>query len=123
MSRILSSIRTTDENFKKRYKHNKELVKKIEDIKAVIKKGGPKKSHDVNKERGKLFCRQRIEKVLDKGSPFLEVAPLGAYNMYGGEGQGLKLDSIGNADRGDFYKQNIALVNNLFAANELSGRG
>lgn len=42
--------------------------------------------------------------------------------MYGGEGQGLKLDSIGNADRVDFYKQNIALVNNLFAANELSAR-
>ena len=85
MARILSSINKNDENFKKRYKHNKELVKKIEDIKAVIKKGGPEKAHNVNKERGKLFCRQRIEKVLDKGSPFLEIAPMAAYNMYGGE--------------------------------------
>jgi acetyl-CoA carboxylase carboxyltransferase component len=85
MAKILSSINTSDENFKKRYEHNKELIKEIEDIKAVIKNGGAKKSHEVNKERGKLFCRQRIEKVLDKGSPFLEVAPMAAYNMYGGE--------------------------------------
>lgn len=42
--------------------------------------------------------------------------------MYGGQGQGLKLDSIGSAERVDFYKQNIALVNNLFASNELSAR-
>ena len=42
--------------------------------------------------------------------------------MYGGEGQGLKLDSIGDAERVDFYKQNIALVNNLFATNENSAR-
>jgi hypothetical protein len=42
--------------------------------------------------------------------------------MYGGESQGLKLDSIGNAERVDFYKQNIAIVNNLFAANENSPR-
>jgi hypothetical protein len=42
--------------------------------------------------------------------------------MYGGESQGLKLDSIGSAERVDFYKQNIAIVNNLFAANENASR-
>ncbi len=43
MAKILSSINTSDENFKKRYEHNKELIKEIEDIKAVIKNGGGKK--------------------------------------------------------------------------------
>jgi hypothetical protein len=42
--------------------------------------------------------------------------------MFGGEGQGIKLDSIGSTERVDFYKQNIALVNNLFAANAFSAR-
>ena len=35
--------------------------------------------------RGKLLPRDRVDHVLDPGSPFLEIAPLAAYGMYGGE--------------------------------------
>jgi len=54
----------------------------VNEIKEEVQKGGSLKAHEVNKKRGKLFCRERIEKVLDKASPFLEIAPLAAYNIY-----------------------------------------
>lgn len=42
--------------------------------------------------------------------------------MYDLESQGLKVDSIGNKSKTDFYKKNIAIVNNLFAGKETSAR-
>jgi acetyl-CoA carboxylase carboxyltransferase component len=82
MSRIYSNINTKDPIYKKRYEHNKKLLNKVNEIKEEVQKGGSLKAHEVNKKRGKLFCRERIEKVLDKASPFLEIAPLAAYNIY-----------------------------------------
>ncbi|MBN8549244.1 MAG: methylcrotonoyl-CoA carboxylase [Deltaproteobacteria bacterium] len=37
-----------------------------------------------HKERGKLLARERVEKLLDVGSPFLELAPLAGMNLYEG---------------------------------------
>ena len=38
-----------------------------------------------HKGRGKLTARERINALLDEGSPFLELAPIAAYQMYGDE--------------------------------------
>ncbi|HEY1157254.1 MAG TPA: methylcrotonoyl-CoA carboxylase, partial [Arthrobacter sp.] len=40
--------------------------------------GGPQKSRDRHAARGKLLPRDRIDQLLDDGSPFLEIAPLAA---------------------------------------------
>lgn len=37
------------------------------------------------KERGKLLPRERVERLLDPGTPFLELCPLAAYDMYDNE--------------------------------------
>ncbi|MDY6968981.1 MAG: hypothetical protein SVR08_10070 [Spirochaetota bacterium] len=42
--------------------------------------------------------------------------------MYGGESQGIKIDAIGSSEKIDYYKENIVIVNNLIAGNELSPR-
>ena len=46
--------------------------------------GGGEKARARHLERGKLLARQRIDVLLDPGSPFLELAPLAAEDMYGG---------------------------------------
>ncbi len=85
MAKIMSNINTNSEEFKKRYEFNKKKVEEINQIREELAKGGPEKAHEVNKKRGKLFCRERIEKVIDKNSPFLEIGPFVGYNMYNNE--------------------------------------
>jgi len=45
--------------------------------------GGPEASRDRHVSRGKLLPRDRVTNLLDPGSPFLEIAPLAAFGMYG----------------------------------------
>jgi len=50
---------------------------------AAAARGGDDKSRDRHTARGKLLARDRIETLLDPGSPFLELAPLAAHGLYG----------------------------------------
>ncbi len=52
---------------------------------AAAALGGPEASRARHTSRGKLLPRDRIGLLLDAGSPFLEVAPLAAFGLYGGE--------------------------------------
>ena len=52
---------------------------------AAVRLGGSEAARAKHTGRGKLLVRDRIDRLLDPGSPFLEVAPLAAYDLYGGE--------------------------------------
>ncbi|WP_435870926.1 carboxyl transferase domain-containing protein [Leifsonia williamsii] len=52
---------------------------------AVAAAGGPERARERHVARGKLLPRDRIDALLDEGSPFLELAPLAATGMYDGE--------------------------------------
>ena len=52
---------------------------------ARARRGGDERSHARHTEQGKLFVRDRIAQLLDEGSPFLELSPLAAFGMYGGD--------------------------------------
>ncbi len=52
---------------------------------AVAAAGGPERARERHVARGKLLPRDRIDALLDEGSPFLEIAPLAATGMYGDE--------------------------------------
>src|SRR5690606_32972666 len=58
------------------------LVTELRDIVGRTALGGPEKSRDRHVARGKLLVRDRIDRLLDEGSPFLEVAPLAAHDVY-----------------------------------------
>ena len=63
----------------------------VDDLKAQVLKvdaGGGQAARDKHKARGKLLPRVRVQMLLDPGTPFLEVAPLAALNMYGGDAPG-----------------------------------
>ena len=55
---------------------------------ARAARGGPESSRERHVARGKLLPRERVRRLLDEGSPFLEVAPLAAEGLYGGEAPG-----------------------------------
>ena len=45
----------------------------------------PRRRGEKHTARGKLLVRDRVDRLLDPGSPFLELSPLAAYGMYGGD--------------------------------------
>ncbi|QCR19114.1 carboxyl transferase domain-containing protein [Agrococcus sp. SGAir0287] len=60
----------------------------VDDLRArleTVALGGPERSRERHVARGKLLPRERVERLLDVGSPFLEVAPLAATGMYDDE--------------------------------------
>ena len=52
---------------------------------AKAMQGGGEEAIAKHKKRGKLLARERIDAVLDDGSPFLEFSTLAAHGMYGGD--------------------------------------
>ncbi|MDP3847875.1 MAG: carboxyl transferase domain-containing protein [Pseudomonas sp.] len=62
-----------------------EQVLKLRTLLAHVQAGGGTKAQQRHTSRGKLLPRERINVLLDAGSPFLEIAPLAAYEVYGEE--------------------------------------
>src|SRR6266487_5771917 len=48
----------------------------------AVRQGGPERAREKHAKAGKLLARERIERLLDPGSPFLEIAPLAALDLY-----------------------------------------
>jgi 3-methylcrotonyl-CoA carboxylase beta subunit len=65
-----------------------DLVAELHDRLARAALGGSERSRERHVSRGKLLPRERVERLLDAGSPFLEVAPLAATGMYDDEAPG-----------------------------------
>jgi 3-methylcrotonyl-CoA carboxylase beta subunit len=61
------------------------LVEELRTRSAQARKGGGEKAIEKHVGRGKLLPRERVRLLLDPGSPFLELSPLAAFGMYGGE--------------------------------------
>jgi len=53
---------------------------------ARVRQGGDERARAKHTARGKLLPRDRIDRLLDPGSPFLELAPLAAHGLYGEHG-------------------------------------
>src|SRR5437016_9141927 len=51
----------------------------------AVRQGGPEKAREKHAKAGKLLARERVERLLDPGSPFLEIAPLAALDLYDNE--------------------------------------
>ena len=64
----------------------RELSAQLRDRLAEVRLGGDERSRTRHLSRGKLLPRDRIDRLLDPGSPFLEIAPLAAYGLYAEHG-------------------------------------
>jgi 3-methylcrotonyl-CoA carboxylase beta subunit len=74
-----------DEGAKARSAHNRALKDELWAKVAEAALGGNEKSRERHTSRGKLLPRDRVERLLDPGSPFLEIAQLAACDLYEGE--------------------------------------
>ncbi|MFN3708446.1 carboxyl transferase domain-containing protein [Microcella sp.] len=68
-----------------------DLVDELRRKLATTALGGSESSRQRHIERGKLLPRERVDRLLDEGSPFLEIAPLAADGLYDGQAPGAGL--------------------------------
>lgn len=108
MDRLESNIDTTDQHFKNNYHTNKALVAALEERLEQISKGGPEKLRQKHLTRGKLLVRQRIEKLLDPHTPFLELSPLAAWQQYNDEFPGAGIVT----GIGRIHQHNVMIIAN-----------
>jgi 3-methylcrotonyl-CoA carboxylase beta subunit len=65
--------------------HHRALAAELRDKLAAAARGGPEHTRAKHVARGKLLPRERVDLLLDRGSPFLELSPLAADGMYDGD--------------------------------------
>ena len=76
---------------KARFDHNKALANELREKVAEAALGGSEKHRERHVSRGKLLPRERVERLLDPGSPFLEIGQLAANGMYEGDVNGASM--------------------------------
>jgi acetyl-CoA carboxylase carboxyltransferase component len=82
---LRSHIRCDSPEFQANTRAYTTLVQELLARRAEVRKGAPEKYIQLHRERGKLTARERIERLLDPDSPFLEIGMLAAYGMYDNE--------------------------------------
>jgi acetyl-CoA carboxylase carboxyltransferase component len=78
-------VNPADPTFKANQRRMEQLVADLRERLAQAREGGGAKYLQRHRQQGKLSVRERIERLLDAGSPFLELSPLAAHAMYGDE--------------------------------------
>src|SRR5688572_8929301 len=91
METLGSRLDTTSEAFEANSLAQQALAAELRKRLAEAALGGPEKSRERHVARGKLLPRERIDQLLDEGSPFLEIAPLAANGMYNDDSPGAGL--------------------------------
>lgn len=61
------------------------LVAELQERRAAVAAGGPARSRERHLARGKMLPRERVMRLIDAGSPFLEIGQLAAFGMYEGD--------------------------------------
>ncbi|CAH0496944.1 carboxyl transferase domain-containing protein [Novosphingobium sp. CECT 9465] len=82
---LTSSLDPSSPEAQARAKHNRALAQELRARVAQATLGGDARSRERHVARGKLLPRDRVERLLDPGSPFLEVGQLAANGMYDDE--------------------------------------
>ena len=82
---LTSALSPESETFRANAAHNRALVERLRADVARAALGGNEKSRERHTARGKLLPRDRVERLLDPGSPFLEIGQLAANGLYDDE--------------------------------------
>jgi 3-methylcrotonyl-CoA carboxylase beta subunit len=85
MAILRTELNPGDPGFRANADAARRLVERLRADLATVAAGGPEAARQKHLARGKLLPRQRVEGLLDPGTPFLELSPLAAWGMYGGD--------------------------------------
>ena len=85
MSVIQTQLNPRSAEFQAHAAQMKAAVSDLQQQIALAAAGGGQAARDRHTARGKLLPRERVQMLLDPGTPFLELAPLAAHAMYNGD--------------------------------------
>ena len=85
MERLESHLDTGSAEFRANADHHRALAADLRRRLEAVRHGGGADAVKKHTSRGKLFVRERVEKLLDPGTAFLELSPLAANGLYGDE--------------------------------------
>jgi 3-methylcrotonyl-CoA carboxylase beta subunit len=85
MPMIRSALTTASDSFRANAAAMRSLVADLADKRAAAAQGGPQRLRERHVARGKLLPRERVVRLIDPGSPFLELSALAAHGLYGGD--------------------------------------
>ncbi len=82
---IETKIDRESDDFRRNAEANAALARELQELREQINTGGPARSRERHLVRGKLLPRDRIDELIDDGSPFLETGQLAAWQVYSDE--------------------------------------
>ena len=82
---VLASTVARDETFERRRSSLEALVAELRERTALVTAGGGEKAVERHRSRGKLTARERIDRLVDPGTAFLELNALAAWDLYDGD--------------------------------------
>ena len=82
MAVLQSRVNTRDQAFADNRDHMQNQVDDLRQVADTLRQGGGAKARERHTSRGKLLPRERLNALLDPGSPFLELSQLAAYKVY-----------------------------------------
>lgn len=85
MSVLKSQLNTRSAEYKANASRMQDLVVDLRGKIQTVSRGGDAAAREKHTGRGKMLPRERVNKLLDPGSPFLEVGQLAAWGMYSGD--------------------------------------
>jgi acetyl-CoA carboxylase carboxyltransferase component len=99
MATLGSHLDTNAEEFARRRGRMAALVAELRERTALVARGGSPASVERHRARGKLTARERIDRLVDPGTAFLELGALAAWGLYDGEAPSAGIvTGIGNVE-------------------------
>src|ERR671919_2772984 len=88
MAVLTSQVERESADFERRRARMEELVAELRERTALVARGGGEKALEKHRSRGKLTARERVDRLVDPGSAFLELNALAAWDLYDGQAPG-----------------------------------
>ena len=85
---VLSSQVDASDEFEDRRAQMETLVAELRERSATVARGGGEKALEKHRSRGKLTARERVDRLLDPDTAFLELSALAAWDVYDGQAPG-----------------------------------
>jgi acetyl-CoA carboxylase carboxyltransferase component len=91
MERIESRVSLNSPDFKRNREVMEAQVAQLRTAIERVRQGGPENARRRHVERGKLLVRERVKRLIDPASPFVELSTLAAWGMYDDEAPGASI--------------------------------
>jgi acetyl-CoA carboxylase carboxyltransferase component len=89
--KLETKVDPQSQDYKDNFEHMSRVVAEYKERLAKAQEGGPAKYRELHKSRKKLLVRERLERLFDRGTPFLELSSLAAFGMYDDEAPGASM--------------------------------